>query len=140
MLNDENNSYLLNENESIRVEGASTNVNNESYNNVKPDGRISDKELSSLKEFYRTSKSSSVSTLVCWCLFILIIPLFIASIIQLIWSIKCVLLKNEELKQDAILWGILGLIVLPIIPIFVMKNKVLAVIQKYDPNFNAKRK
>lgn len=119
-------------NENARVE-------NTASENIKPDGRISDNDLFQLKNFYESSKSSATATLVCWCLFILIIPLMVSSIIQLVWCVKCLILRSDDLKQDAILWGILGLLLLPVIPIFIMKNKALAAIKKYDPNFNEKK-
>lgn len=112
---------------------------NTASENIKPDGRISDNDLFELKNFYKSSKSSAKSTLVCLCLFILIIPLLVGSIIQLVWCVKCLVLRSDDLKQDAIIWGILGLFLLPVIPIFIMKNKALAAIKKYDPNFNEKK-
>ncbi|MEG0879482.1 MAG: hypothetical protein RSA40_02055 [Malacoplasma sp.] len=107
--------------------------NNAKNNELNKD--INDKGLPKLKTFYRSSKSAAVGTLVCLCLSLFLIPILIGWIIQLVWCIRCLTLKNEELKQDCLLWGILGLLILPVIPIFIIKTKTLTLIEKYDSNF-----
>lgn len=105
--------------------------------NMKLDEGTSDVDLWELKKFYETSKNYSRVVLVCVCLFIFLIPLMVAIIMQLVWSIKCLLVKNDELRQDAILWGVLGLI-LPVVPIFVMKHKTFQVVKKYITDVSIK--
>ncbi|MEF9985448.1 MAG: hypothetical protein RR201_01950 [Malacoplasma sp.] len=106
---------------------------------INEEQEISSKEISDLKEFYWFSKTCGTGAIICFCLFLLFIPIIIMGIIELVWCVKCLTLNSKALKQDCMLWGILGLLVLPIVPIFVMKNKALNIIVKHEPNFNSKK-
>lgn len=121
LVDNENKNQILNQEE--------INNNETSAETVKPN---LDFDMNTLVDYYQYTKKHRVTVLVCFCLFFLIIPILVGAIIELIWCVKTLVLDVPELKNDALIWGLLCLLLLPIIPLWVMKSKAENVLKKYN--------
>ncbi|MGL5520059.1 MAG: hypothetical protein ACRDBR_01355 [Metamycoplasmataceae bacterium] len=74
-------------------------------------------------------KKLSIVSIVLYCLFILILPLVIGSIIALVYSIKIISdnYYDESLEKDKILWGLLGILVIGPIATLIFANKMIEI-------------
>ncbi|MGL4647565.1 MAG: hypothetical protein ACRCVI_02455 [Mycoplasmoidaceae bacterium] len=67
-------------------------------------------------DYYLYTKKTLIIGLVCILTFFLIIPLFVFLVFQIIWLVKTFTLKtnDRDLKNEALLWGILSFLLLGI--------------------------
>lgn len=71
-------------------------------------------------EFYKYSKTNLKISIICLCLFFLIIPFIVLVVLSLVYNIKSMILDYPPLKSKVFVLGLVGVIILGFISVIVI--------------------